>query len=107
MYVIEKLLACVAASNPAALYDSKLRAGEGQPRRTTSRSPISLPVAMLRGVPRGVGRSCSHVQQADCGASGRRQTADVPALNREVIVPSISTRVEQCHNSACVGIDAR
>jgi hypothetical protein len=36
-----------------------------------------------------------HVQKADCGASDRRQTGNVPASEHEVMIPYVSTGIEQ------------
>ena len=41
------------------------------------------------------------------GASGGRQANNVPASDDKVIAPYISARIEQCHHSARVRIDAR
>ena len=48
-----------------------------------------------------------HVEQADCGPPCGCQADDVSASHHEVIAPNISTRIEQGHERARIGIDAR
>ena len=49
-----------------------------------------------------------HVQKADRGASDdRRQTGNVPVSEPEVMIPCVSTGIEQGDEIARLGIDAR